>query len=113
LDNADVFFGTELPVMATYAPNEAELAEVETPVYAVAGSPDRPDHLRYQVDTTAWVAEALRTEVIEIPGWHVPYLSHTQGFVSALRPLLRKLDEEGSDHHALLSRPLEAERSMR
>jgi pimeloyl-ACP methyl ester carboxylesterase len=91
LSNDEVFFHAELQSMATYVPDDADLVGVKLPVFAVAGSSDRPGELAYQVDAAAWVAEALGTELIQFPGWHVPYLSDVDDFVDALRPLFRKL----------------------
>jgi len=91
LSNDEVFFGAELQSMATYVPDGADLAGVKLPVFAVAGSPDRPEELLYQVGAAAWVAGALGTELVQFPGWHVPYLSNVDDFVDALRPLFRKI----------------------
>lgn len=94
LSNDEVFFGSELQPMATYAPEAGDLEGVTLPVFAAAGSSERPEELRYQVDAAAWVANVLGTDLVEFPGWHVPYLSGVDGFVDALRPLFRKLTEE-------------------
>jgi pimeloyl-ACP methyl ester carboxylesterase len=91
LSNDEVFFGAELQAMAAYVADAGDLATVKLPVFAAAGSRDRPEELRYQVDAAAWVAEALGTHLFEFPGWHVPYLSHVDDFVDALRPLVRKI----------------------
>jgi len=93
LGNGELFFGTELQPMGSYAPDDVDLVGVRVPVFVAAGAdnrdPSSPNH--YLWDTSEWAASAFGVDVIEFPGGHTPYFSHPEETAEILRPLLRKM----------------------
>ena len=96
LGNAELFFSAELTPFASYVPDAAVLAQVSVPVFALAGVEHRGADGGagdYHYEATRWVAEHLRTNLIELPGAHAPYLDRPQELADALRPMLRQVSK--------------------
>lgn len=88
LDNAQLFFSTEIQAFVSYVPNSEALRTVTVPVAVVAGR-DHPGFYAY--DAARWVAGHLGTELQEIPDKHTPYFDDPAGLAEALRPFLRRV----------------------
>lgn len=90
LGNGEVFFTVELPGQSDYLPDEGRLPEVTVPCLVTAGidnrDPTSPIHYLYE--SPRWLAERLGTRLVELPGGHVPQLTHPRDYVEALRPTL-------------------------
>jgi len=93
LGNADVLLGIEMGPYLAYEPTPAELAGLRTARAVTAGADNRPTdapgHWRYE--SAQWLADQLNTELVELPGAHMGYLSEPPAFAEALRPVLRTL----------------------
>ncbi|MFD7446416.1 alpha/beta fold hydrolase [Streptomyces sp. NPDC059909] len=93
LANAEVFLTMELGAFIEYLPSPQELAGVTVPCIVAAGAGNRdpaaPYHHGYE--ESQWLATHMRTDLIELPGAHAPYLTHPTELTDALRPLLRAL----------------------
>ncbi|MGW2562324.1 alpha/beta fold hydrolase [Streptomyces sp. NPDC001514] len=83
----------ELGAFIEYLPSPQELAGVTVACLVAAGADNRdpaaPYHHGYE--ESKWLAAHMRTELIELPGAHAPYLTHPVELTDALRPLLRAL----------------------
>lgn len=86
LANGPSFFGHELAMFMSWIPSETELAGLRVPVRALAGRDNRGT---YYYRAAQWLAKALGTDVVEIPGAHAPYLARPREFAAALLPLLK------------------------
>jgi pimeloyl-ACP methyl ester carboxylesterase len=86
LANGPLFFEHELAMFTSWTPRETELAGLRVPVRTLAGRDHRGS---FYYRATAWLANALNVDLVEIPGAHAPYLAHPPEFAAALRPLLR------------------------
>ncbi len=87
LANGPLFFEHELAMFMSWTPSEAELGELRVPVRTLAGRDNRGS---YYYRATAWLANALNVDLVEIPGAHAPYLADPREFATALRPLLNR-----------------------
>ena len=85
--NGPLFFEHELAMFLSWTPSEAELQGLRVPVRTLAGRDNRGSHY-YRA--TAWLANALRVDLDEIPGAHAPYVANPREFAAALRPLLNR-----------------------
>lgn len=94
LGNAEVFLGLEMPALADYLPPPEQLAEVEVPCVVGAGIDDRdPDSRHGWFAAVAQVlASQLGADVVEMPGSHVPQITHPQELAEVVRGLVRALD---------------------
>jgi pimeloyl-ACP methyl ester carboxylesterase len=86
LANGPSFFGHELAMFMSWIPSETELAGLRVPVRALAGRDNRGT---YYDRAAQWLAKALGTDVVDIPGAHAPYLARPREFAAALLPLLK------------------------
>ncbi|MFF3327855.1 alpha/beta fold hydrolase [Streptomyces sp. NPDC002889] len=93
LSNAEVFLGMELEAFIEYMPTSEELADVKVPRIVTAGAENRDPAAEYHhgYEESQWLANQMHTELFELPGRHVPYLTHTTALTETLRPLLRTL----------------------
>jgi pimeloyl-ACP methyl ester carboxylesterase len=83
--NGPLFFGHELAMFMSWNPSEAELNALRVPLRTLVGRANRGT---YYYRATAWLANALGVDLVEIPGAHAPYLADPREFAVALRPLL-------------------------
>ncbi|MFC4610355.1 alpha/beta fold hydrolase [Streptomyces maoxianensis] len=93
LSNADVFLGVELGAFIEYLPTPEELSRVKVPRIVTAGADNRDPTADYHhgYEESQWLATQMHTELFELPGGHVPYLTHPAALAEALRPLLHAL----------------------
>ena len=91
LANGPLFFEHELAMFMSWTPSETELAGLRVPVRTLAGRDHRGS---FYYRASAWLANALNVDLVEVPGAHAPYLAHPSEFAAALRPLLT--DRPGS-----------------
>jgi pimeloyl-ACP methyl ester carboxylesterase len=93
LADGEVFFTVELPAQAEYLPDPGELAQVDVPCVVTAGvdSRDPTSPVHYHFEASSWLADQLGTSLVEVPGAHVPHLTHPQEFVKAVRPILERM----------------------
>ena len=93
LGNAEVLFGIEMAPFIAYEPTPDELASMRVSRAVTAGAdnrhPDAPGHWRYE--SAQWLAARLATDLVELPGAHMAYLSQPRAFAEAIRPVLREL----------------------
>jgi pimeloyl-ACP methyl ester carboxylesterase len=87
LANGPLFFGHELPMFMSWIPGKTELAGLRVPVRPLAGQDNR-GHLYYRA--SEWLAKALGSDLVEIPGAHAPYLARPGEFAATLVPLLNR-----------------------
>jgi pimeloyl-ACP methyl ester carboxylesterase len=91
--NGEVFFGVEQAAFLAYAPAVEALAGAQVPILAAASSANRdlasPHHFLYQA--ASWLARQLGTDLVEVPGGHMAYLTDPAAVAEGLRPLLRAL----------------------
>jgi pimeloyl-ACP methyl ester carboxylesterase len=83
--NGRWFFGQELPMFMSWIPERVELAQLRVPVRVLGGRENRGN---YHYRAAEWLADALSTDLQEIPGAHAPYLAAPEEFANALAPLL-------------------------
>jgi len=93
LDNGEVFCGVELPPFMAYQPTAEAIRDARGPIVA-AGShasrdPASPHHFLYQA--ASWLARQAGTDLVEVPGAHMAYLTDPTTVAERLRPLLRDL----------------------
>jgi len=93
LGNGEVFCGVELPPFMAYAPAVEAIGDARGPIVA-AGShasrdPASPHHFLYQA--ASWLARQVGTDLVEVPGAHMAYLTEPAAVAERLRPLLRDL----------------------
>jgi len=93
LGNGEVFCGVELPPTMAYGPAVEAIAHAQVRIVA-AGShasrdPASPHHFLYQA--TSWLARQVGTDLVELPGAHMAYLTEPAAVAERLRPLLRDL----------------------
>jgi hypothetical protein len=90
LGNAEVLLSIEMGPYLAYEPTPTQLASLRTPRAVTAGTDNRrsdaPGHWRYE--SARWLAAQLDTDVVELPGAHMGYLSEPRLFAEALRPVL-------------------------
>jgi pimeloyl-ACP methyl ester carboxylesterase len=88
LANADVLFDIELAPFVAYKPAPADLARMRVACVVTAGAANRdpaaPGHWRYE--SAQWLAAHLMTDLVELPGGHMAYLSDPHAFAEALIP---------------------------
>jgi pimeloyl-ACP methyl ester carboxylesterase len=88
--NGDTLFRIEVMPFLGYQPTHDRLASMPVPAVVTAGRDNRgttsPGHWRYQA--ARWLAARLHTQLVELPGAHMGYLSAPHPFAKALRPLL-------------------------
>ena len=93
LGNADVLLSIEMAPFVAYEPTPDQLASMRVRRAVTAGvdnrHPDAPGHWRHE--SAQSLAARLATDLIELPGAHMGYLSHPQEFAEALTPVLREL----------------------
>jgi pimeloyl-ACP methyl ester carboxylesterase len=91
LGNGEVFFGVELAPTMAYAPSVEAIADAQVPIVAAAShqsrDPASPHHFLYQA--AAWLAHQVGTDLVEVPGGHMAYLTDPAAVAEGLRPLLR------------------------
>jgi pimeloyl-ACP methyl ester carboxylesterase len=91
LGNAEVLL--DIAAYPAYGPTPDELASLYTSRVVTAGAanrtPDVPGHWRYE--SAQCLATRLATELIELPGGHMGYLSQPRRFAEALGPVVRML----------------------
>lgn len=87
LGNAEVTFFIELAAFTPYVPEVRVLAEVESPVWVVAGAHSRRV---FTYEAAEWAAKQLGTKLREVPGAHTPYLDRSKELAEAIRPFLRE-----------------------
>jgi pimeloyl-ACP methyl ester carboxylesterase len=91
LGNGEVFFGVELAPIMAYAPAVEAIADARVPIVAAGSSASRdpasPHHFLYQA--ASWLAHQAGTELVEVPGGHMAYLTQPAAVAECLRPLLR------------------------
>jgi pimeloyl-ACP methyl ester carboxylesterase len=92
LGNGEVFCGVELGPTMAYAPSVEAIADARVPIVAVGSSASRdpasPHHFLYQA--ASWLAHQAGTELVELPGAHMAYLTEPAAVADAVRPLLRQ-----------------------
>jgi pimeloyl-ACP methyl ester carboxylesterase len=92
LGNGEVFIGVELPPFMAYAPAVEAIADAPGPIVAAASHASRdsasPHHFLYQA--AAWLARQAGTDLLELPGGHMAYLTEPVAVAESLRPLLRE-----------------------
>lgn len=98
VENGDALFGSELPGLATYLPDPAELQAMRVPSVVTAGAEhaDRASDGYWFHEAAAWLATQLGTPLVETPGGHVPQATHPQALLAWLRPVLRELSTSGT-----------------
>ena len=96
LGNAEVFLGLEMPALAGYLPSPEQLAAVQVPCVVSAGVEDRDPHARH-----GWfsaVAEVLGgqlgADLVEVPGSHVPQVTHTRALAEVVRSMVRGFERQ-------------------
>jgi pimeloyl-ACP methyl ester carboxylesterase len=89
LANGERFFAIELAMFMSWIPSETELRSARVPIRVVAGEGNRgTDYYA----ASEWLAQSLGTDVGELPGRHVPYLTDPAGMVNALQPMIDLLE---------------------
>jgi pimeloyl-ACP methyl ester carboxylesterase len=92
LGNGEVFIGVELPPFMAYAPAVEAIADAPGPIVAAASHASRdsasPHHFLYQA--AAWLARQVDTDLLELPGGHMAYLTEPVAVAESLRPLLQE-----------------------
>lgn len=93
LADGEVFFTVEIPGQAGYLPDVQELAQAAVPCVVTAGvdSRDPGSPIHYHFEASSWLADRLGTPLVEVPGAHVPHLTHPQEFVQAMRPIFERM----------------------
>ena len=96
--NGEAFFGSELPGLATYLPDPAELGAMRVPSVVTAGAEhaDRASDGYWYHEAAEWLATQLGTPLVETPGGHIPQATHSEALLAWLRPVLRKLSNSGT-----------------
>ena len=93
LGNGEVFCGVELPPFMAYAPAAEAIADPPGPIVAAGSHASRdsasPHHFLYQA--AAWLARQAGTDLLEVPGGHMAYLTEPVAVAESLRPLLQEL----------------------
>ncbi len=91
--NGEVFLGVELAPIMAYAPSVETIADAQVPIVAAASyasrDPASPHHFLYQA--ASWLAHQAGTELVEVPGGYMAYLTQPAAVAESLRPLLRQL----------------------
>jgi hypothetical protein len=87
----EVGLGIEFEAFTAFDPTALSPATVKRPIFVAAGVGNReatsPNNHLYE--TSEWLAPRLGSELVEVPGAHVRYLSEPEAFVDAIRPPLR------------------------
>lgn len=87
LGNGEVFFTVEMPAQGDHLPDEDALRNVTVRSVVTAGAlnadPTSPMH--WADETSRWLADRLGTRFQELPGGHVPSLTHPDAFLAFLR----------------------------
>ena len=96
--NSEVLFVSELPGLATYLPDPAELAAMRVPSVVTAGAEhaDRASDGYWYHEAAEWFATQLGTSLVETPGGHIPLATHPEALLAWLRPVLRRLSDSGT-----------------
>jgi hypothetical protein len=91
LGNGEVFIGVELPPFMAYAPAVEAIADPPGPIVGAAShasrDPASPHHFLYEA--ASWLARQAGTDLLEVPGDHMAYLTEPAAVAERLRPLLR------------------------
>jgi pimeloyl-ACP methyl ester carboxylesterase len=95
LGNAEVFFELEVPQFMSYAPDLEVIRRSGVPIVVAGGIENRGT---FMVEGAAWLADALGTEIVWVPGHHAPYWhpGQSKAFADGLRPSLRRLASRAS-----------------
>jgi pimeloyl-ACP methyl ester carboxylesterase len=92
LGNGEVFIGVELPPFMAYAPAVEAIGDARGPIVAAGSHASRdsasPHHFLYQA--AAWLARQVGTDLLEVPGAHMAYLTDPAAVAEGLRPLLQE-----------------------
>ncbi|WP_433037077.1 alpha/beta fold hydrolase [Actinomycetospora sp. CA-053990] len=97
LANAEVFFGGELELVASYRPDPVRLRATGVEVTVAAG---RDDPQRYLARSAGWLADQLGAPVLETSGAHLPYNDRPSVFADELRALLAEETVAPAAHRA-------------
>jgi pimeloyl-ACP methyl ester carboxylesterase len=93
LGNGELFIGVETPQFLAYQPAPEALLGAPRPIVAAASrasrDPASPHHFLHQA--ASWLAGQVGTDLVEIPGGHMAYLTDPAAVAESLRPLLRQL----------------------
>jgi pimeloyl-ACP methyl ester carboxylesterase len=91
--NGEVFLGVEMAPIMAYAPGAEAIADAPGPIVGAAShasrDPASPHHFLYQA--ASWLARQVGTDLVEVPGSHMAYLTEPVAVAESLRPLLREL----------------------
>jgi pimeloyl-ACP methyl ester carboxylesterase len=83
----------EIPPFMAYQPTAEAIKNARPPIVAAASrasrNPTSPHHFLYQA--AAWLASDAGTDLAEIPGGHMVYLTDPTAVAEHLRPLLQTL----------------------
>jgi pimeloyl-ACP methyl ester carboxylesterase len=88
VNNGEVVFSIEMPVILSYEPDVNSLKGSKIPILVAAGE----ETAMYLFYASKWLATQLGTDLHMLPGGHVGYVSQPKEFASALLPLLEELD---------------------
>jgi pimeloyl-ACP methyl ester carboxylesterase len=93
LGNGEVFIGVETPRFLAYQPAPEALGDAPRRIVAAASQASRhpasPHHFLHQA--ASWLAAQVGTDLVEIAGGHMAYLTDPAAVAESLRPLLRQL----------------------
>lgn len=85
LNNGAWLFSQEIAMFTSWVPSKDELSGLRVPVQVLGGKSSGDAPPRQGAD---WLAHALNTQLIEIPGAHAPYFTQPEELAAALEPLL-------------------------
>ena len=71
---------------------KSQLANLSVPCLVTAGTDtgDPSSPIFYLHEGARWLAQQLGTALVEVPGGHVPQLTHPREYVDVLRSVLEK-----------------------
>lgn len=84
--NAPVFFGIEIPALVDYRPDPiGAFRRIDIPVHVMAD----PDNARTPPGRAArWLADFFGTELRDLPGGHIPYITQPENTAAAIRAVV-------------------------
>jgi acetyltransferase/esterase len=84
--NARVFLGIEIPALVDYRPDPVgAIARIDIPVHVMAD----PDNGQTPPGRAArWLADFFATELRDLPGGHIPYVTQPENTAAAIRTLV-------------------------